>query len=75
MKKKVLPPTAKARERYALRMLYERCNGANWEPWGKNLNWCDDTKPLSEWAGVTVDHGRVVKLNVVSCRNFKGTWL
>ena len=57
-------------------MLYERCNGANWGSFiGQeiNKNWCDPSKPLSEWKGVTVEHDHVVGLDVNFCGdNFKG---
>ena len=76
MEEEVFLPTPEARERHALRMLYERCNGANWgRLLGKeiNENWCDPDKPLSEWQGVTVEHGHVVGLVVSWCGgNFKG---
>ena len=76
MGKEVLLPTPEARERHALRMLYERCNGANWGTsyLGEeiNENWCDPDKPLSEWKGVTVEHDHVVKLYVAHCHHFKG---
>ena len=67
--------TVEVIEMHALQMMYERCNGANWEG-EKNKNWCDPDKDLSEWEGVGVEHGHVVKLSIVSCRtHFKGARL
>merc|ERR1711908_137739 len=64
--REVLFPTPEARERHALLLLYHRCNGAKWPSYA-NTNWCDKDKPLSEWEGVKVEDGRVVRLDVCGC--------
>ena len=56
----------------ALVALYNNTDGKNWT---NNANWCDTVPPLaplSEWAGVTVNGNRVVKL-VLTNNKLTGT--
>ncbi|CAN0320031.1 unnamed protein product, partial [Scytosiphon promiscuus] len=49
-----------SRDRHALIALYNATGGANWED---STNWNTDAD-LSEWYGVEVHEGRVVKLSL-----------
>ncbi|CAN0466625.1 unnamed protein product, partial [Scytosiphon promiscuus] len=49
-----------SRDRHALIALYNATGGANWED---STNWNTDAG-LSEWYGVEVHEGRVVKLSL-----------
>ena len=58
-----------AEERQALIDLYNATNGPNWSR--NNTNWCTE-EPLSKWAGVQCDSGRVVGLSLF-LSNLNGT--
>ncbi|CAN0252383.1 unnamed protein product, partial [Scytosiphon promiscuus] len=55
-----IPTTMASRDRHALIALYNATGGANWK---NSLNWNTDAD-LSEWYGVEVHEGRVVKLSL-----------
>ncbi|PKV51938.1 Leucine-rich repeat (LRR) protein [Aquimarina sp. MAR_2010_214] len=64
-----------AAERQALIDLYNSTNGANWtnttannKPWLIN----DPTSKVCDWAGVTVENGKLISINI-SNNNLKGT--
>jgi len=60
----------KAQERTILEMLYNNCNGKNWN---NNENWMDDSVDICHWYGITCHEGRTVDSILLGSNNLSGT--